>query len=67
VAAWDLRTMKKAWDAEPEQEIRWAGPVVTDGDLVFAGALRGFLQPLDADTNKRLWQVQTGAEIMAHR
>lgn len=66
VCAWDLRTMKKRWEAEPELEVRWGGSVVTGGDLVFTGTMRGYLQALDAETGKRLWQFQTGSGIMAH-
>ena len=65
VFAYDLRTMKKVWEAEPELEVRWGGPLVTAGDLVFAGTMRGFLQALDAETGKRLYQFQTGSGIMA--
>lgn len=66
VAAWDLVTMKKKWEAERELEVRWGGPLATGGDLVFSGTLRGFLQALDSDTGRRLWQFQTGSGIMAH-
>jgi alcohol dehydrogenase (cytochrome c) len=66
VCAYDLRTMKKQWEAEPELEVRWGGPLVTGGELVFSGTLRGFLQALDAETGKTLYQFQTGSGIMAH-
>lgn len=66
VCAWDLRTLKKQWEAERELEVRWGGPLVTGGGLVFTGTLRGILQALDAGTGRRLWQFQTGSGIMAH-
>ncbi len=66
VCAWDLKSMKKQWEAEPELEVRWGGAVVTGGELVLAGTMRGFLQALDAETGRRLWQFQTGSGIMAH-
>ena len=65
VSAYDLRTMKKQWEAEPEPEVRWGGPLVTAGDLVFAGTMRGFLQALDATNGRTLYQFQTGSGIMA--
>jgi len=66
LCAYDLRTMKKQWEAEPELEVRWGGPLVTGGELVFSGTMRGFLQAFDAETGKTLWQFQTGSGIMAH-
>ncbi|MGV3721842.1 MAG: pyrroloquinoline quinone-dependent dehydrogenase [Actinomycetota bacterium] len=66
VSAWNLETMKKSWEAPRESEIRWGGPLVTGGDLVFSGTMRGFLQALDAENGKPLWQFQTGSGIMAH-
>lgn len=66
VLAIDLKTMEKRWEAEPELEVRWGGPLVTGGDLVFSGTMRGYLQALDGETGKRLWQFQTGSGIMAH-
>ena len=66
LCAYDLRTMEKVWEAEREEEVRWGGPLVTGGELVFSGTLRGFLQALNAETGKTLWQFQTGSGIMAH-
>lgn len=66
VCAWDLTTFRKTWEAPRESEVRWGGPLVTGGDLVFTGTMRGFLQALDADTGKLHWQFQTGSGIMAH-
>jgi alcohol dehydrogenase (cytochrome c) len=68
VCAYDLTANppKKVWEAAPELEVRWGGPLVTGGGLVFTGTMRGYLQALDADTGKRIWQFQTGSGIMAH-
>lgn len=66
VCAYDLKTMKKVWEAQPELEVRWGGPLVTGGDLVFSGTMRGYLQAFDAENGKTLWQFQTGSGIMAH-
>lgn len=66
VTAWDLATLEKKWEAPRESEIRWGGPLVTGGDLVFTGTMRGLLQALDAGNGRPLWQFQTGSGIMAH-
>ena len=66
VCAYDLRTMTKRWEASPELDVRWGGPLATAGDLVFSGTLRGTLQALDADDGETLWEFQTGSGIMAH-
>ena len=66
VCAYDLRTMTKRWEASPELDVRWGGPLATAGDLVFSGTLRGTLQALDADDGRTLWEFQTGSGIMAH-
>jgi alcohol dehydrogenase (cytochrome c) len=64
--AFDLQTMDKRWEAEREPQVRWGGMLVTAGELLFAGTMRGYLQAMDAETGKRLWQFQTGSGVMAH-
>ncbi|MDQ3812001.1 MAG: PQQ-dependent dehydrogenase, methanol/ethanol family [Chloroflexota bacterium] len=56
----DVRTNRKAWQAEWEQ-MCIGGSLATAGGLVFAGEGNGNLDAYDARTGARLWQFQTGA------
>lgn len=60
----DVRTNKKAWQANWDQ-MCIGGSLATAGGLVFAGEGNGNFDAYDAKSGDRLWQFQTGAGVNA--
>jgi alcohol dehydrogenase (cytochrome c) len=56
----DVRTNRKAWQAEWDQ-MCIGGSLSTAGGLVFTGEGNGNVDAYDAKSGNRLWQFQTGA------
>ena len=59
----DPMTGRSKWEI-PFKSPNWAGTLVTEGGLVFTGALTGELIAVDSETGKILWQFQTPSGII---
>jgi alcohol dehydrogenase (cytochrome c) len=56
LSAIDPATGKIRWQRRTHRHLMYGGAVVTDGDVLFYGDLKGFLYALDARTGETLWQ-----------
>src|SRR5258707_13914969 len=59
----DPMTGKAKWEV-PSDIPRFSGVLSTAGGVVFSGHLTGEFEAFDADTVKKLWQLQNGSSIL---
>jgi PQQ-dependent dehydrogenase (methanol/ethanol family) len=64
LVAWDPVAQKARW--EVKRDWPWnGGTLVTAGNLVFQGTVRGELEAYSADQGERLWGFQTHRSVLA--
>ncbi len=63
--AWDAGEGRIKWSV-PERFSVWSGALATAGDVVFYGALDGYIKCVDAKSGKLLWKFKTPSGIIGN-